>query len=116
MVYYLSNAFSLGMLSKECFPHSGEPDCTLQITEISLLEARTAAQAISNLVSAVGHEDTARLYSQVLGAEIGFNRITVRLRRFDTLIVGQYTGPRLPEGAVVLPDGATITWYRVSVR
>lgn len=30
-------------------------------------------------------------------------------------IVGQYDGPRLPEGAIALPEGASIRWVFVYV-
>lgn len=28
-------------------------------------------------------------------------------------LVGQYRGPRLPDGATTLPEGATIEWWHV---
>ena len=32
-----------------------------------------------------------------------------------TLFVGQYKGPRLPEGATALPEGAIVEWAMVLV-
>jgi hypothetical protein len=62
------------------------------------------------LVSIVGHEDTAR----ILG--VPFNRKSVKLREGDKLYVAQYDGPRLPEGATALPEGAKFIWYEVRIR
>lgn len=42
-------------------------------------------------------------------------RDSVRLKRGEYLIVGQYVGPRLAEGAMSLPKGATVKWVRVDI-
>ena len=42
-------------------------------------------------------------------------RITVTLHKGDTVMIGQYSGPRLEEGATTLPPGATIKWCRVTI-
>jgi hypothetical protein len=34
----------------------------------------------------------------------------------EGVLVAQYRGPRLPEGATELPEGATIEWYVVYHR
>lgn len=64
-------------------------------------------------VSAVGHADTAGLFSSLLGVEVPPNRISLLMGRWDVLLVGQYNGPRLPEGSTKLPEGATIRWWLV---
>lgn len=69
-----------------------------------------------NLVSAIGHADTARLFSQILGADLPVNRITVTLDRGDMVLLGQHRGTRLPEGATELPEGASIEWFEVTIR
>jgi len=101
----LLNAFSLNMLaefpSRPCFE------------EISLDEAREALG--DSFESAVGHADTAAVFSEQLGIVVPANRMTIALKKGDIAVVGQYRGPRLPEGATTLPDGATIAWYRVTV-
>lgn len=101
----LLNAFSLNMLA--AFP------AVVQVREIPL----TRAQGIlaEDFESAVGHADTAAVFSSVLGLEIPANRATVALKSGDSAVVGQYRGPRLPEGATTLPAGATIQWLRVTV-
>ena len=104
----IMNAISLSMVTGE----SGR----IYFRELSSEEAASAAfreSIMGSLVSFVGHEDTARLFSTLLGVEIKANRGNARLQETWSL-VGQYTGPRLPEGATtLLPDGAAIKWYLV---
>lgn len=111
----LLNAFSLNMISE--FPAS------IRVTEISVAEARQHLLALAEeageaelIQSAVGHTDTAAVFSHVLGVPVPCNRTTVQLRAGDRAIVGQYTGPRLPEGATTLPEGAAIKWLAVEVE
>ncbi|MEM4206792.1 MAG: DUF1874 domain-containing protein [Nitrososphaerota archaeon] len=101
---YLVNAFSLNMLAKE--------DCVLRIQPLSKEEVvRLAADA----VSAVGHQDTAAIFAAELGVPVQCDRRTVTLNQGDQAIVGQYIGPRLPEGTTTLPEGAQIAWRLVEV-
>jgi hypothetical protein len=65
--------------------------------------------------SVVGHADTAKLFSNILGRDIAFNRESVSKCR-EKLLIGQYTGPRLQEGVTSIPDGAKIEWLLVSPR
>jgi hypothetical protein len=99
----LLNAFSINMFNPtSCFPIFREVD----IDEV---------KSISSLVSAIGHADTARILSNILERDIPVNRISVTLAEWDTAIVAQYTGPRLPEGATQLPEGAEIRFYLVKM-
>ena len=109
---YLLNAFSANMLAD--FPIS------VIFTEIGPAAARLALVCIEadgdSWESAVGHADTARVFEAVLGDVIvPCNRATVILRAGDTAILGQYSGPRLPEGATEMPEGASIKWLLVQV-
>ena len=101
---YILNAFSLNMLV-------GNADVIVR--EVSQKVAASLAPAC---VSAVGHADTAAVFSSVLGVEIPCNRATVAIKDGDVALVGQYSGPRLPEGATSLPEGATIKWMVVGVN
>ena len=65
--------------------------------------------------SAVGHLETAQVFSLLLGLEVPFNRVTVSLSYGEKAVLGQYIGPRPPEGATTLPEGATIRWFLVEV-
>ncbi len=101
----LLNAFSLNMIA--AFP------ATITVEEISLDQTKSLAAA--GLDSAVGHADTAAVFGSVLGAPVAAARVTVSLTTGETVLVGQYRGPRLPEGATTLPEGATIQWCLVTV-
>jgi hypothetical protein len=66
------------------------------------------------IISAVGHAGTARLFSEILDYPIEVSRKNVKLtKRNDVALIGQYVGPRLPEGATTLPEGANIEWWLV---
>lgn len=81
--------------------------------EIPLEEAKVLA---ADLESAVGHDDTAAVFSGLLGIAVATNRASVMLCAGDSALIGQYRGPRLPEGAKTLPEGAAIQWLLVTVR
>lgn len=99
------NAFSPNMLST--FP------VEVRFEEIPLNEAKAILAA--GVESAVGHADTAAVFGEQLGVAVPANRTNVTLNKGDVVLVGQYRGPRLPEGATTLPAGATIQWLRVTV-
>ena len=99
----LLNAFSLNMISG---------DANVAVREVS---RAVAASLAANCPSAVGHADTAAVFSNVLGVPVPCNRATVALKDGDLALVGQYSGPRLPEGATSLPEGAAIKWLVVGV-
>ena len=101
---FLLNAFSLNMLA-------GNADVTVR--QVSLDVARNLASVAT---SAVGHADTAAVFADVLGVPVPCNRASVSLNPGEAALVGQYSGPRLPEGATSLPGGATIKWLIVGVR
>lgn len=100
---YLLNAFSLSMLT---LPASAT------FTEISAAEA---AEMARGLTSAVGHADTAAVFSSILGQDVPVNRVSVSMAPGQVSLVGQYVGPRLPEGVTTLPEGAKVVWIRVTV-
>jgi hypothetical protein len=101
----LLNAFSLNMIN--AFP------AEFNVQEMTLDDART--MLADGFTSAVGHADTAAVFSDVLGVEVLPARVTVALNTGDVALVGQYRGPRLPEGAKALPDGAAIQWLCICV-
>lgn len=73
------NAFSLNMIV-------GNAD--ISVREVSVT---VAASLASGCTSAVGHADTAAVFSNVLGVEIPCNRATVALKDGDVALVGQYS-------------------------
>lgn len=98
----LLNAFSLNMFNPSTsFPIFRE----MQVDEVKKI----------SLESAIGHADTANVLSNILERNIPVNRSTVSLAEGDSAIVAQYIGPRLPEGATQLPEGAMIKFYLVKM-
>lgn len=115
---YICNSFTLNMLSSwRIDPTDGGAQSTLTVTTVMdpvayLFEAETRH---GPAISAVGHADTASVFSSELGRIVPCNRISVALTDDDELLVGQYHGPRLPEGCSTLPEGAVIRWLTVTV-
>lgn len=100
----LLNAFSAGMLPRGSH--------IVIFSDITADEARALAETA---VSAVGHADTAAVFGAVLGAPVPMNRVTAKLPSGSWALLGQYSGPRLAEGAKALPEGAEIRWMLVTV-
>lgn len=107
---YLVNSFSLNMLD--------------EMEHANIFVRRINRDEVIELmhepfVAAIGHANTAQLVGDILFPETGaffFNRTTVACKPGDQLIVAQYRGPRLPEGQVELPNGASIQFYLVDVE
>lgn len=103
---YVSNAFSLQMLdltreNKVIFTPVDDPKTVIAGREFT---------------SAIGRADTARLFSAMLDVYVPAQQVDVKLTAEDVLLVGQYVGPRLLEGAITLPEGARIVWLLVTVK
>jgi len=107
------NSFSINMLA--------DYSAFVNFKEISPAQAALELARVTcrgdHWSSAVGHADTAAVMTAALqeaapehGIVIPCNRATVQLHRGDRALVGQYSGPRLQEGATKLPEGATIRW------
>ena len=71
----------------------------IKAKEISLEEARELLQS-EPFISAVGHEATAKLLTNVLGVEIKYNRIQIFLDKGDKLI-SIILKKRLEEGKIL---------------
>jgi hypothetical protein len=92
---YLSNAFSLNMLNLN-------PDVP---TPVRLFVRPIDLQRVKSLLelgfeSAVGHQSTAEILTNLLGIEVPANRTAIKLRSGDTLFVFQLS-IRLAEGQVL---------------
>ena len=109
MPVVIANAFSLNMLSLEV----GVTD--LQVCPASPDVIRQDIEEAGGFTSVVGHADTAAVFSSLLGLDVPCNRATFTLEEGTTLFVGQYKGPRLPEGATTLPEGAKVEWAMVVI-
>ena len=99
MKRYLVNAFSIQMLSGPA---------TVRFDEID------AAEVPADVVSAIGHADTAAVLSNMLGFEVPMNRMNISLDEDTEIYVAQLIGGRLPEGSTTLPDGYSFKFYRVT--
>jgi len=93
MVVYLSNAFSLSMLTA--------PEVLVKIKELTVDDVKKLLQ--NDFISVIGHESTAQLLSQLLSLNIPVNRVSITLRPSDKLVVFQLT-TRLSEGRVLTLD------------
>jgi hypothetical protein len=119
MSRYVANAISLGMLDsidREMAYGSYDPmSIKLEVSRLSPEGARDWVRRES-WTSIVGHDDTATLLSELLGVPITKNRISTSLAVGDCILVCQYNGERLTEGAKTLPPNAIIRYFLVSVR
>ena len=106
------NSFTLNAVPAAA---QGRALITAQFAPMSAVEAGRLL-AGRGLESFVGHADTARLFSAQTGVEVPFNRAFSQLAAGEEFVLGQYLGPRLPEGSTQLPEGARIQWYLVSIQ
>jgi len=83
---FLTNAFSIQMLN-------GALEAKVCIKKLSADQAYLKLQ--DGFISAVGHEDTAKFLTELLGIYVPCNRFNLRLENNDTLIVAQYVKGRL---------------------
>ncbi len=107
---YLGNAFSLGML--DCL--TAETPVSVECASLTLDEARAYVEQHSP-TSIVGHADTAGLFTAMFSRLVEMRRVSTSLLIGDEVLVGQYNGTRLPEGATSLPEGAKVRWILARV-
>ena len=100
---FLTNAFSIQMIDSMANP------VRVKFEEIK------AKDIPRDVVSAVGHEDTAAVLSGILGFKVPVNRTSVFLNEFTEIFVAQLVGGRLPEGATTLPEGFRFKFFRVTI-
>lgn len=110
---FLLNAFSINML----------PVGAAKVSFVDLTLEEAKARLSHGFESAVGHADTAAVFADVLGVAVPCNRTSVSIpgprvwgMSSWSALVGQYSGPRLPDGANTLPNGAVIRWVAVLVE
>ena len=106
---YLSNAFSLSMLTEN------KQQYLIEVKEITLEEVKTLLN--DGFISAVGHEPTAQLLSEMLGISVSPNRIAIKLEKGDSVIVFQLM-QRLPEGKVLSKEEILQLphkWFRLTI-
>ena len=102
----LCNAFSLQMFDLDTVD-------LFQKLPMTLDEVKSYLQ--NGFTSAIGHQDTANILTNILGIKVEFNRTNVKLDDDTILIVAQVTGGRLPEGATTLPEGTTLKYIQIKL-
>ena len=100
MAIYVGNVFTFGFLSNK--------DVDIKSREISWAEFDEVL-ASTDFINFMGHQDVAHM----VGLEQ--NRISISVESGDVVYLAQYDGPRLEEGATVLPQGATLVPLKVEV-
>ena len=105
----LANAFSLNMLNTEVETH------VLVTKRISKEEAKELLK--EGFENYIGHKDIANVVSNELGLPVEMNekRPNLLLNPEDVVVIAQYIGPRLPEGATQLPENAKIDYFTVQI-
>jgi len=105
----LTNAFSVNMLPGDCANLNFE-----RLHDVCNLE--NVGTITEN---AIGHPDTDRVVRNILngyGVEVPEGKrsnVVFPTPEADVLLVAQYRGPRLPEGATELPAGAELEFWLV---
>ena len=119
-MFILTNAFSINMLDRS----RGARDISFIPVAQEAARALVVNHSVRNeFACAIGHANTAQIVATDLGlperaeewAKIAEERPTVSLGN-NSLIVAQYHGPRLPEGAIELPEGASVEYWQVYER
>jgi len=91
---YVSNAFSLGMLQGS--------QVDLKVSEVDTATVKSLLQAQS-FTSAVGHQGTSEILTNLLGITVPTNRVALKLVKGDNLVVFQLL-TRLEEGKVLTKE------------
>lgn len=106
---YLANAFSLQMVSLD-------ESTDVHIYPMTIGSVKHIYADKIDVISAIGHADTAAVVSSILGQSVPTQRINIKLEEGDLLVVAQLTGGRLPEGSTTLPEGFSIKFVGVTIR
>lgn len=109
MAMYITNAISLNMVADI-------PAGSFEWIWVPVQEIRNYFEAGKEIINALGHPDIASVVSSDLGFEVKSNRISTPMQKGDIILIAQYVGPRLPEGAKALPDGAKVKYAIVKVQ
>lgn len=115
MELILTNSFSINMIPKIQGIHL---DWTISLVHVQNPSALIQENIL--IGNYIGHKDTDVVVRSILeqggapGIPAGKRETLIwSPGRGPKLLVAQYSGPRLPEGATALPEGATIEWWLV---
>ena len=102
----LVSAFSFNMVSADFV--------SIDARKVATEEATAIAKESAGLI---GHEDTATLVQSLLGLPTSpFARTNVSIASGDVLLLAQYSGARLEPGTTMLPAGAKLVWWVITVE
>lgn len=107
---FISTAFSMNMLESPKLGH-----------QFKIFARKVGRATACNFIdvegpkSVVSNEDLAYVISDDLDRGVLFNRETVKLRGGDTILLCQYSGPRLHTGASEIPAGAQIDYFIIEI-
>ena len=111
---YITNSYSDNMIDWSTYPYV---ETKTKVIDLDWLVSWLFITTKNEYKSIVGHADTAALYERLLGKPIPANRESITIDPLkDSLLIGQYKGPRLKEGECTLPKGATIVWLHKVFR
>ena len=112
----ITNAFSMSMLDT----HSAK---YLRVEELSVNQASImacTAHTDGNLTTVVGSRTLAAIFAGQLDVPLECQRVALKLNPCRgeevEMLFGQYRGPRLTGAEDELPEGGSITWYRIEIR
>ena len=120
MKIYIANAFSLSMLQRDHQRDDVQSSRLIVPRPVDDPRAWLSEWLAhgAQVESILGHASTQALFEGVLGVSCPVNRISFRFapldrygQRDELVLIGQYSGPRLVEGATQLPEGATLEWW-----
>jgi hypothetical protein len=94
MTLYILNTLALPIQYDTC------SEVTVRFRRVTLEEAKQIIKNAGKVVSAVGHEATSKLLSQLLEFPVEFNRIAIFLHPGDCTL-HFYLKTRLPEGKIL---------------
>jgi hypothetical protein len=89
----------------------------LRFTNVSVAFVRDFIKSpFATFTNCIGHPDTDAIVKGIIGMDYASgSRITVTMNPSDEMVVAQYSGPRLPEGATKLPEGASIKFVHLTL-
>jgi len=119
----LCNSFSINMLNTDLIKAQGEKTLRLQpLTTKQAAEYVNQGLVNGDFKNAIGHSTSDGIIRNQLQSTGVINsmipkgkRKTVKLSGGELVIVGQYIGKRLPEGAVKPPKGSEINYWLVVI-
>lgn len=124
MKVVILNSFSLSIFSRQegrefdgdsyiAYHLRAAATAVMQFIPITTAAVKDIIGIADEVENFIGHADTASMVGTDLGLSLIPNRDKYTFSPSDNLIVAQYTGPRLPEGCQVLPDGSTLSYWLV---